>query len=269
MRYLKSHKALISIAATATCLVTAILHTISMLSFYDEWGYFVSGAILPIISCALVAFSVAAFVAGAYLCSDKDEQVNGPQGVVGYISLLPAATMLIHAAGLVSSAVANADLFSVALLISALASAVFFIMIPFSKEYGSITALCGVGFIIWLGLSWMSSYNDLYIPMNSPEKLFFHFGCIGAALLTVGELRAMFGIPKPALFRFSLWSAQLLTLTAALPTAVKFILKNAKTSMFSEHLVLLFLAVYAIARGIAITVADIREKKESTDNEEN
>ncbi len=269
MRYLKSHKALISIAATATCLITAVLHTISMLSFCDEWGYFVSGAILPIISCALVAFSVVAFAASAYLCSDKGEQIGAPKEAVGYTSLLPALAMLFHTAGLIPSVLADADIFSIALLISALASGVFFVMIPFSKEYGSITALCGIGFIVWLGLSWMSSYNDLYIPMNSPEKLFFHFGCIGAALLTVAELRAMFGISKPALFRFSLWSAQLLLLTAALPTAVKFILENAKTSMFSEHLVLLCLAVYAISRGISITAADIRAKKQSSDNEEN
>ena len=268
MRSLKKYEIHSSVIALAVCIISAILHTVSMLFFCDADAYFTVGAAMPIVSNTFLAVSIIAFAVCAFLFTDSKSRVKAPEGVAGYFALLPAAALLIHSAQLVSTALASTSVLSIVKLMFAIVSAIFFIMIAFSKEYTTVTALCGTGFIIWLGICWLNSYNDLFIPMNSPEKLFFHFGCIGAALLVVGELRSMYDISKPKLYRFSLWSAQLLLLAASLPSVIEFFTKSSKSSVFYESLVLFCIALYAIARSISFMITSYRAKKEEAASEE-
>ena len=263
MKSLKKYQAYVSAAALAISVISAVLHTISMLFFRDTLWYYDVDAILPVISNILMATSIILFAIFAILFTDSTKSVKAPQGIARYMAILPAAALLLHTAELASTAMEKATISHFFTLITALVSAVFFVMIAFSKEYTSTTALCGIGFIIWLGLSWLSSYNDIFIPMNAPEKLFFHFGCIGAAILTVGELRSMYEISRPKLYFFSLWSSQLLLLAAALHPIIKFLTKNSKSSVFYESLVLLGLAAYAIVRNLFFIIKSYRANKET------
>ena len=267
MRSLKKYETQLSVIALAISVISAILHTVSMLFFCDADKYFEVGAVMPIISNTFLAVSVIGFAVCAFLFTDAKSTVKAPEGIAGYTALIPAAALLLHSSQLVSIALEAKSISSIIMLICAIVSTVFFIMISFSKEYTMIIAICGTGFIVWLGLCWFNSYNDLFIPMNAPEKLFFHFGCIGAALLVVGELRTMYEISRPRLYRFSLWSAQLLLLAASLPSIVKFFTKNAKGSVFYESLVLFAVAIYAIARSISFIITSYRAKKETASEE--
>ena len=261
MKSLKKYRAIINVAALSAGVISAVLHSASMLLCRDALGYFVTGEVMPIISNAFLIASILAFAACAFFLIDKNAPAEAPKGIASYFSLLPAAALLLHSAELVEKVIASSDVYAVITLAAALISAVFFVMIPFSKEYSTLTALCGMGFVLWLGLSWLTSYRNLYIPMNAPEKTFFHFGCIGAALLIVGELRTMFGIPLPRFYCFSLWSAQALLLGASLPSVVGFVVKNVQSSVFFESLVLFCLALYAIARSVAMILASLKEKE--------
>ena len=264
MRSLKKYQAHISATALAVSVISAILHTISMLFCRDNIGYYAVGAVLPTVSNIFMATCIIAFAVSAIIFTDSTESVSAPEGITRYTALIPAAALILHSAELASTAMVKANASHFFTLITALVSAIFFIMIAFSKDYTATTAVCGIGFIVWLGLSWLSSYNDLFIPMNSPEKLFFHFGCIGAAILTIGELRSMYEISRPRLYRFSLWSSQLLLLSASLPSVIEFLVKNSKSSVFYESLVLLGLAFYAVVRNISLIIASYRAKKETT-----
>ena len=267
MKSLKKYEAHVSAIALAVSIISAILHTVSMLFFCDAYKYFVSGAAMPIISNAFLVVSIIAFAVCAFLFADSKNAVRAPHGIAGYTALIAAAAMLLYSSKMVSVALETKSISSIITLICAIVATVFFVMIPFFNEYTTITALCGTGFIIWLGISWLNSYNDLFIPMNAPEKLFFHFGCIGAALLVVAELRSMFEISKSKLYRFSLWSAQLLLLAASLPSVINFLTKNAKSSVFYESLVLFAIAIYAIARNISFIITTYRERKETASEE--
>lgn len=264
MSSLKKYQAHISAAALAVSIISVVLHTISMLFCRNSFGYYTIGAILPVVSNIFMAVAIVAFAVCAIIFTDSTEEVSAPDGITKYVALIPAAALILHSVKLMSSAMAATSISPLVTLITSVIAAVFFIMVAFSKGSTSASALCGIGFIVWLGSSWLSSYNDLLIPMNSPEKLFFHFGCIGAALLTVGELRSMHSISKPKLYRFSLWSAQLLLLAAALPSVIDFLVKNVKSSVFHENLVLLGVAAYAVARNIHFIITSFSSKKETT-----
>ena len=268
MRSLKKYEMHFSAAALAVSIIAAILHTVSMLFFCDTDAYFIVGAAMPIVSNTFLAVSIIAFAVCSFLFTDSKDTVKAPDGVAGYFALLPAAALLLYSVQLVSTALVSTSILSIVTLVLSIVSTIFFIIIAFSKEYTTVAALCGIGFIIWLGISWFNSYSDLFIPMNSPEKLFFHFGCIGAALLVVGELRSMYEISKPKLYRFSLCSAQLLLLAASLPSVIEFFTKSSKSSVFYESLVLFCIALYAIARSISFMITSYRDKKEEAASEE-
>lgn len=265
MKSFKKYEAIINLSALSIGIISAVLHSVSMLFCRDALGYYTAEAIMPTVSNLFLVISILSFAVCAFFFTSKTVPTEAPRGIVSYFSLLPAAALLLHSVELVEQVIATSDILAAVTLAAALISAIFFILIPFSKEYSTLTALCGIGFVLWLGLSWLTSYRNLYVPMNAPEKMFFHFGCIGAALLVIGELRTMFGIPLPRFYRFSLWSAQALLLGASLPSVVGFLAKNVKSSVFFESVVLFCLAVYAIARSIAMIITSIKEKEEATE----
>lgn len=265
MNSLKKYEAPLTLAAMVISLISAVLHLISMLVFCDVWGYYTAGAVLPVISNIFMLISVVAFAICAFLLTDRERKIDAPNGIAKYAALLPAAALIFHVVKLVMDGLSGAN---IALLISAAISAVFFIMIAFSKEYDTLTAVCGVGFVIWLAISWFNSYNDLFIPMNSPEKIFFHFGCVSAALLTVGELRSMYDISAPRFYRFSLWSSLVLLSSASLPSVWELIFKDSQSSVYSECLVLFALFVYAVVRCVSLTFSPAHHTEETPTIEE-
>lgn len=246
---------LISLLASGLGVLSAVLRIVSLLFFYDaEIGYYTSGAVLPIISNITFALSAVAVAALSFLLADRTKTVEPVKGNLRYAALLPAAAILVETAFSTLSSENAFGIYELLMLLSGVASVAFFASLALSKQPSALTVGCGVGFILWLALNWLSSYTDFTVTMNSPDKVFFHFACVGAALFAVAELRAAYGMAKTRTY-ICYTSLSVLTLfTGALVPVIGSICGVYEHNpTVAESAVLCALLVYAVMRSLTVT----------------
>lgn len=228
----------------------------SLLFCYDDIGYYQSGKLLPILSNAVFAASVVFFGIAALFLLKPAKTVAFPNKAARYTALLPAVAIIIY---LIFSAevlfLSDSNILPEISAVFAIISALFFLSLAFCRQPSAISALLGVGCIFWLAICWFISYRDFTVPMNSPDKLVFHFGCIGAALFVFSEIRAIYCMSKPRFYYFSIFTAILSMSVSSIPSLI-----GSAGEIFSSYsltyndLFFLALTVYAVVRLITLTL---------------
>lgn len=243
--------------------VCAALRAACTLFFYEgNIGYYASGALLPVITDILFWLSVAALIFLSFFYFRKNGSVGPVKGMTRYFALLPATAFLYPLAEKAKEIITELKkpfgeigIFSVLIIVSILTSIVFFALIAFSDEVSNtVTVIAGVGVILWLALCWIESYGDFFTPMNSPDKTFFHFACVGSALFIVGELRALCSASKPRSY-FSYLAICILSTSSFVISNIfdrinGISLKNA--SSLAQTVVIAAILVYAVARACSL-----------------
>ena len=252
----KQRALIFSIIALALTVLATAGRLCSLLFFYDKIGYYQRGAVLPVISNILFAASVIFFVTAALVWLKPAKTVALPKKSVGYVALLPAIALAACAVFSVDRAIApELNIISLLSFLLAVAGAVFFASLLFCRQPSVISVLTGVAAILWLAFSWLRSYRDFTIPMNSPDKLFFNLGCIGAALFVFSEIRAIYGMPRPRFYYFSISTAILTLAVSSIPSLIG----NAcgifaSYSLTFEDIFFLALLIYAIVRLLTLVL---------------
>lgn len=255
-------------------LILAILATagrlFSLLFFYDRIGYYQSGAALPFISNILFAASVLFFAVAAIALVKPPKVLAPPTRSAGYVALAPAIALAVYAVSSIGRVISpEADIISTIYVLLAIVGAVFFASLAFCRQPSVLSVLTGVGAIFWLALSWLRSYRDFTVPMNSPDKLFFHLGCIGAALFVFSEIRAIYGIPRPRFYYFSIFTAILSLAVSSIPSLIgKACGVFASYSLLLEDIFFLSLLAYATVRLITLAASKPTEPEESDKSDE-
>ena len=264
----KPRTLLFSLIALGLTLLATTGRLCSLLFFYDRIGYYKSGAILPILSNILFAVSVVFFGVAAITMLKPEKTIAIPTKPMGYAALLPAFALATYAVATLGS-VMSPELNIVALLsvLFAIIGAVFFVSLTFCRQPSVLSVFTGIGAIAWLAISWFNSYRDFTVPMNSPDKLFFHFGCIGATLFVFSEIRTVYGMSRPRFYYFSLFTAILSLAVSSIPSLIG----NAcgvfaSYSLTLEDFFFLALFVYAVARLLALVSGKPTEAVESNVN---
>ena len=259
---------LLSIIALSLAALTAILRTVSLLFFYDRIGYFKSGAPVPIILGVIYALAIVFFGAAAFLNKYDEPSVKLTRGSA-MAALLPCVAFIpyiVSKANMLFSLPAGAKtpIIELLSLLFAIVSAVYFLSLALSKQPSALSAVLGVGCIVWSALAWISSYLDFYVPMNSPDKIFFSLACVGCMLLVLSDVRAIYGAARPKFYYFSFFSAILVIATSAFPNIIgNFKDVFASYSLKYEDAVFAGILIYAIIRLLD------KPQKPSTDNEIN
>ena len=238
--------------------LTFIIQLLSLVLFYDaNIGYYQRGAILPLISGILFALSVVGLIVSAFVLADRSESVSPISEPLRYTALIPAAAILITT--LISSLGSSNGFQSLDLLlvIGAIAATGFFASLALAKQTSAVTVVCGIGFILWLALVWLRSYTDFSVTMNSPDKLYFHFACVGAALLAIAELRAAYGIADTrSSYCYISVSAIALTAGALVPVVANLLGVYEYNPTILESAALAALLAYALIRLASICSAN-------------
>ena len=258
---------LIAISFVITIIAT-VLRVFSVLFFFDKHiGYYELGAALPVAADFFCALSAVFFaVVATFLITERSE-VTAPHTISRFSALVPGAAILFYSLMYAEELFAGDPykiplLFSVALFIAATLTVIFFFSILITDQPSALSINAGVGVIIWLALRWISSYTNFDVPMNSPLKLFFHFGCIGAGLLIVAEMRAFFHIEKPKFYFFSLFGSILCLAVSTIPAIAGVLADSFEVYPFiRDDLVLFGLLVYAIVRAIELMIHKFKEEK--------
>lgn len=254
-RLSKKFKAIIY-TALISGVICAVLRSLSLLFFYDgHIGYYMRGAALPVISSIVFCLLALSLAVIPFILFKKDGEIKLFWGRAKYFSLIPAVAFILPVADAASALALKTDVLVLLSLISALGALVFFALLALSKEPRSdVAIICGVCVIVYLALCWLRSYTDFLVPMNSPDKIFFNLGTVGAALLIIGELKVLCSAERPRTY-FCYLSLAILSLFAyAVPYVVEGLgdVAGLRASTLSESAVLLALLIYACARAFTL-----------------
>lgn len=266
----KSRALVFSLVALALSGLAAAGRLFSLLFFYDRIGYYQSGAFLPIASNILYAASVVFFGVAAIFLIKPSKVIATLTGSTRYVSLVPALALAVYVVSSLGRIVTpEPDAISTISIILAVIGAVFFASLAFCRQPSVITVLTGIGAIFWLAIAWLRSYRDFTIPMNSPDKLFFHLGCLGATLFIFSEIRAMYGIPRPRFYYFSIYTAILTLAVSSIPSLIGNACNTfASYSLQFEDIFFLSLFFYAVVRLLTIVSGGTDEAVSQDKNEE-
>jgi hypothetical protein len=266
----KSRALVFSLVALALSGLASAGRLFSLLFFYDRIGYYQSGAFLPIASNILFAASVLFFGVAAIFLIKPSKVIATPTGSTRYVSLVPALALAIYVVSSLGHIVTpEPDTISTISIILAIIGAVFFASLAFCRQPSVITVLTGIGAIFWLAIAWLRSYRDFTIPMNSPDKLFFHLGCLGATLFIFSEIRAMYGLPRPRFYYFSIYTAILTLAVSSIPSLIGNACNTfASYSLQFEDIFFLSLFFYAVVRLLTIVSGNTDEAVSQDKNEE-
>ena len=245
----KKRVTLLCAISVALSVISTVGRLVSLTSFYDKIGYYRADALIPKLSNLLYALSLVFFAVSACLLLPKikrDVQLNKTERIA---ALIPAAALLTHLLLDASKLFESPKLIASLDILLSLCALVFFASLAFCSQPSAITAISGIGTVLWIAVVWISSYLDLNVPMNSPDKLFFHFACVGCMTFVFAELRTVYGMPRPRLYLFSMLASLLTILTCSLPNIIaSFDGIFAVYTLLPYDVVFLAVALYACVR---------------------
>ena len=253
---------ILTFTALGTAILALALRLICVLFFYDTAiGYYTAGAVLPVISNITLVLSAVALIVLAFLKAPADHAVSAPSGLSRWSALIPALALAIRAVQLIGGGMSESSLTHILSLIGALAGAGFFCCLAFVERPSGITVVLGTGFVLFLAVAWASSYTDFTVAMNSPDKRLFNLACVGAALFTVGELRAVYDRARTRVY-YCYVSLALLTLAAG-PTVAfigDLLGRYSGNAARGEDLALVAVMIYALVRLLTLAHSPIKEE---------
>ncbi len=247
---------IISVAMSAVC---AVLRLMSLLYAYNpETAYYLTDSILPTVSNTAFVIT-AVFIALIALLllpratKDTAASIKPPHAVPRVAALVVAAVIAALAIMRISDVLKNAvyppDIWD-AITIAVMIVSVFFYFSLWRKDLNpNFTVAYGICHVLWCILLWVSSYLDFFIPMNSPDKIFFELACMALALLAVSEMRAIYEHVKPRMYIFSLLFAILSLSVSSIPSIVfNYAVGFRKYTLLDADIIFLACAIYAAVR---------------------
>lgn len=240
-----------------SALLTA-LRCINLFFFFDsDIGYHTSGAILPTLCSVLLILSIVSFAAVSIFLFRKQsfqykEKATPSVRILG--GLCAIAFLCLSCVDAMQSGSIFAILFGIG-------SAVYFLTVAINYSQPLLRVLTGLCAILRVAMALASSYFNIYVQMNAPEKLFFLLGCIGGMLFLVCELRATVSSARPILYRLSAACGILLSAVASIPSILgSFADLLESDGELPARAVLFFLCLYMVARLFEITIQPAVEK---------
>ena len=241
---------ILSITAGATAALSLILRIICLFFFYDDIGYYKSGAVLPIISNILFVLSIIFFFVIAIFSIDKKQSVEPTGSLSQYAALLPVGALIYRVTTLFTKVFNDTNVNKYFMLASAVIAAIFFLFIFLNnKKLTNITFYIGIGALLYVFLCWMFAYFDFFIPINSTDKTFFYLACAGAILFIFNEMCAYCSFVRSRFYYFSLFTAIITLSVASISAIIGYAFGIFKAYITLEaDIFFIALLIYAIAR---------------------
>lgn len=268
---IKKRVLLLCAISVALSVLATVGRLVSLTSFYDKIGYYRADALLPKLSELLYALALVFFAVSACLLLPKLKMTPNLEKHERIAALVPAAAILTHILLDASKLFESAGILETLDMIFSLFALTFFVSLAFCAQPSALTAVSGIGSVLWIAIVWIGSYLDLNVPMNSPDKLFFHFACVGCMVFVFAELRTEYDMPRPRLYLFSMLAAILSIFTCSIPNIIaSFNDTFAVYTLLQYDVIFLTIALYALVRLVSFCIG-YKEYEEETpvDDEEN
>ncbi len=254
-----------ALAAIILSVLISFVRIICLFNFYDsDIGYYSKGILPSILNLSILAGVV--FFASAFftvkrdiVCSDGKEDNTG----IKVASVLPmlafGAFFVLSVLKAVFATNEASTLFDIIAKLTALMSLVYFAMNLFAPTVNrNLQTLCGFGIIIWNIYVLGVTYFDIYVQLNSPNKVILHLAIISAMVFFVNEFYCFVGNMRKGFYLFSLCSAVLFSSSASIPSLVYGLLtQGTDYKYFVYDIVFVALYVYFIIRLLSFASAKV------------
>jgi len=227
----KSSKARLIFGASVlgVALTSVVLRTLALFLAYDsDIGYFSNGAVLPIILYALLAVSALLLIPLCFIKKVSVEPLGfGESRIADYLYALPAAASLYGAFSMGALVLSYADINVPAprtlifcLIFSIPAIAFFVLSVIRAKKSGSFFAVFAFLTMAWLLIVLASTYFDVTVPINSPNKTFSAFALASIILFLSSEARLVLTEKNPRVRMFSTACSVIFVSVSAIPNFI-------------------------------------------------
>ncbi|MBQ7383339.1 MAG: hypothetical protein IJV72_00925 [Clostridia bacterium] len=200
------------------------LRTLNLAFFYDtDIGYYASDAPLPLIMNIFLLVAFAAIGVCSAVLPRKPYMTTGKESNIAVkvasvlCALAFAALALCTLLGFVVPAAKLIYLF----IFAALVSALYFVLGALGKN-DEVRALLLIALAIALVYILAVSYFDVFVQMNSPNKVILQIACLVSMLFFVYEARCITGELKRKLYLFSLSCAVFFSGVASVPSIIAY-----------------------------------------------
>lgn len=255
-----------ALSAIVATVVAVIARVCCLVWFYDEEiGYYTKGFVpmaLNVFCFFAVAFMASGFLVtkkAKWLCDGREDNL-----AVKITSVLCAlAFVAFFVISVVSTTFVSQSVVSDLLIkISSLMAIAYFAINLFgSNAKRSVQVLLGFGLIVWAICILAITYFDVYVQLNSPDKIMLHLALISAMAFLVSEFRAYVIAINHRLYLFCASFAVFFLATCTIPSLVKWIIDGMSEYKYLYYdVVLLILLGYVTVR--LLTFAFCIDKRE-------
>ena len=258
-----------SLTALAFAVLAIILRTSCLLWFYDEEIGYYTRDILPAIFEVFCVIAVVLFAGIFFILKACDKTSDGKEDnlALEISSALAAIAFTVFFIFSVSSTsfVTSNVVFDLALKISALSSIVYFAINLFTPHINRVaqTAL-GFGMIIWGACVLAVTYFDIYVQINSPEKIILHLALVSCMAFFASEFRCFISGVRSKLYLFTAFCAVFFSGACSVPYIIACfcgVINGEKHFFYNVVLVALF--VYASTRLMSFSFAAAKEDEKT------
>ena len=258
----------LSIAAIGVAFLSLALRVISLFFFYDDIGYYKTGAIVPIIANTILAISIIFFLAASIFSIDKKHSIEPTSKLSQYAALLPMGALIFRVLRIFATPFNDTFVNKYLMVASTIAAGIFFFLIFYAKKScKNITFYMGVGALLHVTLCWICAYFEFFIPLNSIDKTFFYMACAGALLFIFNEMCACYGFVRAKFYYFSLFTSIIILLVAPISALIGYFCGAIKGYVTLEaDIFLITVLIYAVTRLIDAQGSKIAEKTEKSED---
>ena len=243
-----------SLVALAFAVLAIILRTSCLLWFYDEEIGYYTKDILPMVFEVFYVIATVLFAGIFFIIKPSDKTSDGKEDNLA-LKISSALATVAFAVVFVSS-VASASfvtgnvVFDLALKLSALSSIVYFAVNLFAPHINRVaqTAL-GFGMIIWGACVLAVTYFDIYVQINSPEKIILHLALVSCMAFFASEFRCFISGVRSKLYLFTAFCAVFFSGACSVPFVIAYFcgVINGEKHLFN-NVVLVAMFVYVATR---------------------
>ena len=219
--------ALVTFALTVlVCALRTLCLAFNYDSLGENVGYYESSAALPVLFQVLALLSVLVFASVIFTMKNDDPCSNGKEDNLA-LKIVSAAVACELAAVFVISFVSEPliianPIFDTLIKISSLISIAYFVMNIIGRRVNStVQSIFGFALIVWGVCVIAVTYFDIFIPLNSPDKIILHLAVLALMLFFIAEFRCLVDEMKKKLYVFSLCTAVFFSGVAAVPSLIK------------------------------------------------
>ena len=253
-----------SLAALAVAALAIILRTACLLWFYDkEIGYYTRD-ILPAAFEVLCVLAILLFAGVFFLVKPSDKTSDGKEDTPA-IKISSVLAMFAFSAFFVSLIISTSLLtgnaaLDLVLKLSSLVSIVYFAMNLFVSHVNrTLQTALGFAIIIWEVCVLAITYFDIYVQLNSPEKVILHLALVSGMAFFTSEFRCFVSSVKSKIYLFSAFCSVFFSGACSVPFIIAYVSGaiNGGTHLF-YNTVMLAVFVYSATRLVSFAFAELK-----------